>query len=70
MVPANSGDGSQYQHPLYQYDQPYPGMPTYLASPETTPTSLSGNQGPFGPIIDWGDYPSGIHTPQNNLYYV
>lgn len=69
MTPASSGDSSQYQYSMDQYDQPYPGMPAYLASPETTPTTLSGGQGLYNPAIGWGDFSMGIHTPNNDLYY-
>ena len=68
MTPASSGDSSQYQCPLYQHDQSYLGNPAYLASPETTPMTLRGpGQGIFGPVIGWGDYQSGVHTPRNDL---
>ena len=45
-------------------------MPAYLASPETSPISLSGGQGLFGPGIGWEDYLSGIDAPHPNSYYV
>ena len=69
MTPLSSGESSQYQRPVYQYDQSYTGMPAYLASPETTPTSLGGTQELLSPAIGWGGYPSGIYTPHSGLYY-
>lgn len=69
ITPVSSGDSSQYQYPMDQYDQPYPGMPAYLGSPETTPTSLGGGQGLYGSAISWGDFSAGIHTPNDDIYY-